>query len=151
MTKVSTLINATHKDPSVIYSVGPKTLVSEASALMEEKNIGALLVMDGKTLLGIVTERDITRKVAKYPRVNSGVIKVSAVMTANPETITPNTQLIDCMELMKERGFRHVPVIDNGEVVGIVSMRDVLIALVRYQELVAQNLQDYITGSVYRG
>ncbi len=151
MTQVSALLKATHKDPSVVYNVGPNTSIVKASTLMEEKNIGALLVMEGEILLGIVPERDITRKVARYPSVNSDVTRVSQIMTPNPETVSLGTELTDCMALMEQKGFRHVPVVDKGKVVGVVSMRDILVALVRHQELVAQNLFAYITGSPYRG
>ena len=101
--------------------------------------------MDGEKLLGIVTERDFTWKVIAPAR-DADRVSVSEIMTKKPDTVTPFTDLVDCMALMEDKGYRHVPVVDGGKLVGIISIRDILVALVRHQELVAMNLQAYITG-----
>lgn len=145
MSKVSGLLTATHKDPNLVYKIGFKTTAQEAAKIMKAKNIGALLVVGEGKLLGIVSERDIVRKVDALGK-NASRVPVFEIMTWHPDTVTPFTDLVDCMALMEKKGFRHVPVMQGEEIVGIVSIRDILVALVRHQELIAMNLQAYITG-----
>lgn len=143
--KVSNLLKATHKEPSLVIGVTMSTKVSQAAKLMIEKNVGALLVMNDKQLLGIVTERDMVRKLVALSK-DANVVEVFQIMTWHPEVVTELTDIVDVLSIMEHGGFRHIPVMDKDTVVGIVSIRDILVALVRHQELIAMNLQTYIMG-----
>lgn len=145
MSKVSSLLKATHKDPAMIIGITLEAKVSEAAKLMVEKNVGSLLVMNGEHLVGIITERDMVKKLVAYSK-NADVVPVFEVMTWNPDTVSPLEDVMDVMILMERKGFRHVPVVEKDKVIGIISIRDILVALVRHQELIAMNLMNYITG-----
>ena len=103
----------------------PKTTVAEAARLMRRHHIGALMVVDDGELVGIFTERD-----ALYGVIAEGhdpkVIRLAAVMTRNPETIHPDRPFVDALHLMHASGFRHVPVVESGRAIGMVSARDAL-------------------------
>lgn len=105
-----------------LYYVSPSTRVGEAVALMAQHRIGSVLVMEGARLVGIFTERDTVRALSKTAAAPSH--EVSAWMTADPRTVAPQTSIKDALEIMLANDFRHLPVLDGGEVAGIVSLRD---------------------------
>jgi CBS domain-containing protein len=128
-----------------VYSVTPGQTVLEALQLMAEKNIGALLVQDGEKLVGIFSERDYARKVVLQGR-SSRTTPVSEVMTDKVVCVEPARSAGECMALMTEKRFRHLPVMENGQVVGVISIGDVVRAVVEEQRLTIEHLQSYIQG-----
>src|SRR5919197_2226649 len=104
-----------------IYSVSPDATVFEAVQLMDAKNVGALLVMDGERLAGLISERDYTRKVMLRGK-RSRETKVSEIMSSNLTVIPPNEPVEECLRLMTEKRFRHLPVMDGDKVVGVISI-----------------------------
>ena len=138
--KVSDILN---KKGSHIYSVEPGTSVYEALKFMGEKNIGALLVMEGSNLNGIISERDYARKVVLKGK-TSLETKVSEIMTEKVITILPEDNLERCMELMSENHIRHIPVVKSGEVKGVISISDVVTAIIESQKETITYLQNYI-------
>lgn len=119
------VVNDLVKDQKIV-SVQHDQTVLEASRLMNERNIGAVPVLRDGALVGIFSERDLLRRVVAAGR-SPGLTKVSEVMTANPRTVPPAEPVENCLFLMKEYGFRHLPVSENGQVKGVVSLRDILL------------------------
>jgi CBS domain-containing protein len=138
--KVSDILN---KKGSHIYSVEPGISVYDALKFMGEKNIGALLVMEGSKLNGIISERDYARKVVLKGK-TSLETKVSDIMTEKVITILPEDNLERCMELMSENHIRHIPVVKSGEVKGVISISDVVTAIIESQKETITYLQNYI-------
>ena len=128
-----------------VWSVPPDSTVYEAIALMAGKNVGALLVMEGDRLAGIVSERDYTRKVALLGK-NSRTTPVRDILTAAVHLVTPQTTLQECMALMSDKRVRHLPVTEHGRVVGIVSIGDLVNWIIRTQKVAIDQLEAYIAG-----
>jgi CBS domain-containing protein len=128
-----------------IHSIGPDQPVLAAIQLMADKFVGALLVMQGEELLGIVSERDYARKVILKGR-SSSVTPVRDIMTADVITISPHETVHRCMRLVTDKHIRHLPVIENGKVVGIVSIGDLVKAVIDDQAEQLEQLQRYISG-----
>jgi CBS domain-containing protein len=105
-----------------LYTVGPSSTVGEAVALMAQHRVGSMVVMDGTRLAGIFTERDTVRAISHSYDAPSH--EVSSWMTSDPMTVGPDDNVEDALKTMLDRGFRHLPVVENGEVIGIVSIRD---------------------------
>jgi CBS domain-containing protein len=116
----------------------------EALELMAEKNIGALLVMDDDRLVGVFSERDYARKVILKGKSSKHTI-VGELMTSNPITVTPDRTLPECMVLMTNNHIRHLPVLNGGIVLGVVSIGDIVHAIITQQEAMIQELESYIT------
>ena len=114
-----------HKKASTVWSIGPNAMVIDAIQLMGEKNVGALPVVDNGTLVGIVSERDYTRKVILKGR-SSKETPVSDIMTAQLLTVTPSDNVIECMRIMTEKRVRHLPVLEGTNLAGILSIGDVV-------------------------
>lgn len=129
----------------VVYSVTPDTSVLEALQIMMEKNISALLIIDNQTLVGIFTERDYARKIILHGK-SSRETAVHEVMTSDPHTITANESVENCMELMTENHFRHLPVMDNQTVIGMVSIGDIVKHIIEDQKQTINHLQSYINS-----
>jgi CBS domain-containing protein len=107
---------------TTLYSVDPSTTVGEAISLMARNRIGSALIMEGGQLIGIFTERDTVRAISQAH--DAPTHEISSWMTRDPKTVDPNVDVDDAMKTMLESGFRHLPVVERGEVVGMVSMRD---------------------------
>ena len=137
--------NCLHSKGKKVWSIHPEASVFEALVLMADKNIGAVLVMDGDSLEGIFSERDYARKVILRGR-SSKEIAVKEVMTAKVIYVGPNYSLEDCMALMTEKRIRHLPVLDSGELVGLISIGDVVKEIIAEKEFVIAQLENYITG-----
>lgn len=105
-----------------VFTVNPSSTVGEAVALMAQHRVGAMIVMEGVRLAGIFTERDTVRAISQSHDAPSH--EVSSWMTRDPMTVAPEEQVDDALKIMLDHGFRHLPVIEAGEVVGIVSIRD---------------------------
>jgi len=142
---MKTVKHILHTKPSVVHSVRPDTSVLEALKIMMEKNISALLVTDDDQLRGIFTERDYAREIILQGK-SSKDTAIRDVMTRNPHTITPDEAIDHCMQLMTNNHFRHLPVLDGGAVVGIISIGDLVKSIIEDQQQTISQLQSYITG-----
>jgi CBS domain-containing protein len=131
--------------PADIFAVAPDAPVVEAIRLMADKSIGAVLVLRGDALSGILSERDYARKVVLQGR-SSADTPASAIMTAQVVTIGPDTPVPACMQLMTERRIRHLPVVEDGRVVGVISIGDLVKAVIADQQVELEQLQRYIAG-----
>lgn len=129
--------------PTTLHSITPSATVYDAIQLMAQKNIGALLVMEGGKLLGIFSERDYARKVALDGK-NSRDTPVAEIMTSKVFCVQPTTRTKECMSIMSERGFRHLPVVDGETVMGMLSMRDIVSDIIREHEMTISQLEAYI-------
>ena len=128
-----------------IWSVAPQATVFEALQIMAEKEIGALLVLDNEKLVGIFSERDYARKLILKDR-SSKEATVGEMMTRNVLYVEPETTIDECMALMTEKRVRHLPVMENGQLVGIVTIGDVVKKYISDQEFMIQQLEKYISG-----
>lgn len=126
-----------------IISIDPESTVYEALALMESRNIGALLVIEDAQLVGIISERDYARKVVLQGR-SSRTTRVAEVMTRRFTGVTPDTPVEECMAIMTERRFRHLPVLEQGRLQGVVSIGDVVRGVIAEKEFTIQQLERYI-------
>jgi CBS domain-containing protein len=126
-----------------IYSIDPEATVFEALGLMEEKNVGALLVMKGEQLIGIFSERDYARRMILQGR-TSRETPVREVMTSKVFVITPETTSGECMMHMTDRHIRHLPVVDGGRVVGVISIGDVVRSVIDDLRFTVRQLESYI-------
>lgn len=128
-----------------VWSVASQDHVFEAIRVMAEKGVGALLVIDDKRLVGIVSERDYARKVILVGK-SSKSTQVSEIMTSEPVTVTPNQSVDDCLSVMTAHGFRHLPVVDGDEVVGVLSLGDLVRSIMDDQKHQISSLEQYISG-----
>jgi CBS domain-containing protein len=129
--------------PKGVYSIGPDEPVLSAIKKMAEHHIGALLVMSGDRLTGIVSERDYARKVVLMGR-SATETKVEAIMTSKVITVTAKQDAHDCMRLMTDRRIRHLPVMSGDRVVGVLSIGDLVRAVIEEQERTIADLESYI-------
>lgn len=128
---------------NAVHSIGPDEPVLEAIRRMAEQHIGALLVMQGQELIGILSERDYARKVVLLGRSSSDT-PVRQIMSSPVITVAPEDGLEACMRLVTERRFRHLPVVDRGRVVGVVSIGDLVKTLLQEQKQTIEQLEAYI-------
>jgi CBS domain-containing protein len=126
-----------------IFSVGPDDPVLEAIRLMADHHVGALLVLQADALVGIVSERDYARKVILKGR-SSADTPVSQIMSAPVITVTPANSVQECMQLMTSRRLRHLPVVEGGKVVGMISIGDLVKAVMEEQKQTIEQLESYI-------
>lgn len=127
------------------WTIAPDATVYDAIALMAERGIGALLVMEGEQLVGIVTERDYARKVILRDR-SSRDTPVSTIMSGDIVTVRPDQTIEACMEIMTEKRIRHLPVVQDGQVTGILSIGDLVKFIIADREQLIEQLEGYITG-----
>lgn len=132
------------KEPEV-WSVSSGATVYTALELMADKNVGALLVIDDDELVGIISERDYARKVILLDR-GSKKTPVSEIMSPHPISVAPEATTAECMQLMTDNRFRHLPVMHGTRVIGIVSIGDVVRAVIEDQQFMIDQLEGYITG-----
>jgi CBS domain-containing protein len=129
--------------PRAIYSIGPEEPVLAAIKKMAEHHVGALLVMSGEKLVGIMSERDYARKVVLLGR-SSTETRVDAIMTARVVTVTAKQDAHDCMRLMTDMRIRHLPVVAGDRVIGVLSIGDLVRAVIEEQERTIADLESYI-------
>lgn len=145
MTLVAEILKS--KADTAVYTVAPEATVLEALRLMADKGIGALVVADGPSILGIVTERDYARKVALMGR-SSESTPVREVMTSTVKCVRPNQTGEQCMQLMTSGRLRHLPVVDEAEkLIGMVSIGDLVKDTISQQKFIIEQLEHYIHGS----
>ncbi len=129
-----------------IWSVSPDTPVYDALELMAEKNVGALLVLEGDKLAGILSERDYARKVILKGKASKNT-PAREIMSENVVCVTPKQSVAECMALMTDKHFRHLPVIEDDKLVGVISIGDVVKAIISEQKFVIEQLEHYIAGA----
>ena len=131
--------------PARVVKVSPDLSVLEAIKVLAAEDVGAAIVMSGEKLAGILSERDYTRKVILKGR-SSDTTRVEEIMTRNVITVTPRTKARECMALMTEKNIRHLPVVDDGRVIGMVSIRDIVGDIIADQDFTIEQLEHYISG-----
>ena len=139
--KVSDILQ---KKGSVVFSVTSTSTVLDALKAMSEKNIGAMLVIDDGTLTGILSERDYARKVILKGKASYDT-QVAEIMTERPFTVTPDDKIETCMSIMSDKHIRHLPVLKGDTVLGMISIGDVVTAIISSQKEIIDHLQNYIT------
>ena len=142
---MKTVAQLLRSKPHGILSVAPDTAVFQALQLMAEKNVGALLVLEGKSLVGIFSERDYARKVILMGKASKDT-PVREIMSSHVLYVRPQQTIEDCMALMTDKRVRHLPVLDEQRVIGVISIGDVVKALIAEQQFIIEQLQNYITG-----
>ena len=131
--------------PRELCSVRPEQTVWEALQILADNNIGALLVMQGAQMVGIFSERDYARRVELKGRLTRET-QVRDVMTSEFITIKPEQQMDECMQIMTDNRIRHLPVMKDGQLIGMVSIGDVLLVMIAEQKRLIEQLQSYISG-----
>jgi CBS domain-containing protein len=143
MQTVAHILN--NKSSQNIYTISPEATVLEALTIMAEKGIGALVVTQGTKVVGIISERDYARKVALMER-SSYSTTVTEIMTHAVLTVTPQHSTEHCMKLMTNKHLRHLPVVDNDQLTGLVSIGDLVKDVMAEQQSLIDQLQNYISG-----
>lgn len=144
MSTVAQILRA--KRGKAVHSIGPQSTVYEVVKAMAEHGIGALLVVEGERIVGIVTERDYARKIVLAGR-TSKETPVADIMTRDVLFVSPQQTTEECMALMTENRVRHLPVLDKGQLVGLVSIGDLVKDIISEQRFIIEQLEHYITGS----
>lgn len=128
-----------------VISISSQSMVIEALKVMSEKNIGAILVIDNEKLVGIFSERDYSRKIVLMQKA-SDTTKISEVMTADLFTVKADTKVENCLLIMTDNNIRHLPVLENEKLLGIISIGDLVKHIIDDQKNTIKNLEGYITG-----
>jgi CBS domain-containing protein len=128
-----------------VLSISPDTAVFHALQLMADKNVGALLVLDGDNLVGIFSERDYARKIILVGK-SSKETAVREIMSSHVLYVRPQQTIEDCMALMTDKHVRHLPVLEDERVIGVISIGDVVKGIISEQEFMIEQLQNYISG-----
>ena len=126
-----------------VYSIGPNAKVIEALQMMAQKDVGALAVMEGGRLIGMISERDYARKVILHGK-SSQDVPVREIMTSDVFTISPNETIEQCMALVTQRRIRHLPVCESEKLIGLVSIGDLVKEVIADQEQTIKQLESYI-------
>jgi CBS domain-containing protein len=129
-----------------VWSISPDASVYEALQLMADKNIGAVLVTQGEELVGILSERDYARKTVLLGR-SSRETAVREIMTSEVVFVRPENNMEQCMALMTEKRIRHLPVLENDRLVGLISIGDIVKGIISHQGYIIEQLEGYIKGS----
>ena len=135
------------KKASTVWTIGPNAMVIDAIRFMDEKNVGALPVVENVKLVGIVSERDYTRKVVLKGK-SSKETPVSEIMTKQLVTVDPRESVTDCMRIITEKRVRHLPVLEGADLVGILSIGDVVNWLISAQAATIDNLERYSLAEI---
>ena len=142
-TTIGSILN---RKGSTVWSVSPDATVFEAISLMAEKNIGALPVLEGDRLVGMISERDYARKVILLGR-GSRETAVSEIMTRNLRTVSLDDSVQECMQLMTENRFRHLPVVQEDKLIGLISIGDCVNWIISAQNAAIDDLERFVTGA----
>ena len=142
MKKVRDILEVKGRD---VWSIGPDGSVFDALKLMAEKDVGALVVLDGGNLVGIISERDYARKIALLGRA-SPTTQVKEIMTSRVAYVDPEQNVEECMALVTEKRTRHLPVLENGKLIGLISIGDLVKSIITEQQFIIEQLERYIKG-----
>jgi CBS domain-containing protein len=140
-----TIDSIMNQKPREIWSVSPDATVYDAIAMMADKNVGALLVVEGGKLVGILSERDYTRKVMLRGK-RSRETQVREIMSTGLTTVEPKAGVDDCLRFMTEKRIRHLPVVQDGEIRGVISIGDLVKHVISVQSATLDHLERYISG-----
>jgi CBS domain-containing protein len=140
-----TISEILHHKGNTVWTVSPEMMVFDAIQMMADKNIGALLVTEGEKLVGIITERDYTRKVALKGK-SSKQTAVREIISGQIIQVQPENTVEECMRLMTEHRIRHLPVLEGGKIVGVISIGDLVNWIISAQSSTIHQLQTYISG-----
>jgi CBS domain-containing protein len=130
---------------SQVYAISPAAKVYEALQRMAEKNVGALMVMDGARVVGLISERDYARKIVLKGKLSRDVA-VSEIMSTQMVSIGPDEDVEGCMELMTDRRVRHLPVFEDDRLIGLISIGDIVKTIIKHKEEIIEQLENYIKG-----
>lgn len=142
---MATVKNLLKKKGNVVHSVSPSSSVFDALKVLEDKNLGALVVVEDETLIGIFTERDYARKVVLKGH-SSKDTRIKDIMTGHPIFVTPQNTIDDCMQIMTDKHIRHLPVLENGKIEGVISIGDLVKFIIEEKNYIIENLQQYIAS-----
>ena len=142
---MSTVRNILQKKGNAVHSINPDKSVYDALEELEENNLGSLVVVENGKLIGIFTERDYARKVILKGRSSKETL-VKDIMSSRPVFVNPDTTLDECMQLMSDKFIRHLPVLENDVLVGVISIGDVVKYTIYEKDFLIGNLEHYITG-----
>jgi len=137
--------NLLQKKGTIVHSITPDSSVYDALEVLESKNLGALVVVQDEELIGIFTERDYARKVVLKGRSSKDTC-VGDIMTDRPVYVSPDNTIDDCMQIMTDKYIRHLPVLDNGKLLGVISIGDVVKYVIEEKNFIIENLEHYIVG-----
>jgi CBS domain-containing protein len=140
---MGTVKDLLRKKGHVVHSISPDSSVYHALELLESKNMGALVVVEDKTLIGIFTERDYARKVILKGRSSKDTI-IRDIMTDRPIYVSPDTTIDECMQIMTDKHIRHLPVMDNGRLTGVLSIGDLVKFVIEEKNFIIEHLENYI-------
>ena len=142
---MSTVRNILQKKGNAVHSISPDSSVYDALEELEEKNLGSLVVVENGKLTGVFTERDYARKVILKGRSSKETL-VRDIMSSRPIFVNPDNTLDECMQLMSDKFIRHLPVLENDELVGVISIGDIVKYTIYEKDFIIDNLEHYITG-----
>ena len=142
---MKTVAQLLRSKPHGVLSISPDMAVYNALQLMADKNVGALLVLDGDTLVGIFSERDYARKIILVGKSSKDTL-VREIMSSHVLYVRPQQTIEDCMALMTDKHVRHLPVLEEHRVIGVISIGDVVKSIISEQEFIIEQLQNYISG-----
>ena len=145
MTLIQQLLD---KKGSEVWSISPEDTVYDALTKLAEKNIGALLVLQDEKLVGLISERDYARKVILHGKASMDT-QVREIMTGKVTSIRPGTSVKEAMAVMTEKRIRHLPVINEGKIIGMISIGDLVKSIIADQEFMINQLEKYISGEQY--
>ena len=143
---MGTVSNILQTKSNITISISPDTIVFNALEIMVEKNVSALLVMENEKLVGIFSEKDYARKVILKGK-SSRETRIGEIMTGELITVSPDTTIDECMRLMTNKFIRHLPVVEDGNLIGIISIGDVVKHIIEDQKFIIENMEHYIAGS----
>lgn len=142
---MGTVENLLQKKGTIVHSISPDSSVYNALELLQSKNLGALVVVQNEILIGIFTERDYARKVVLKGRSSKDTL-IRDIMTDRPIYVSPENTIDDCMEIMTDKHIRHLPVMRNGSLLGVISIGDLVKFVIDEKNFIIKNLQDYIVS-----
>ncbi len=142
---MGTVENLLQKKGTIVHSISPDSSVYNALELLQSKNLGALVVVQNEILIGIFTERDYARKVVLKGRSSKDTL-IRDIMTDSPIYVSPENTIDDCMEIMTDKHIRHLPVMRNGRLLGVISIGDLVKFVIDEKNFIIKNLQDYIVS-----
>ncbi|HUJ86948.1 MAG TPA: CBS domain-containing protein [Burkholderiales bacterium] len=145
MTSVAHILKS--KPDQRVATIRPEASVFEAVKMMAERNVGALVVLEGEKIVGVISERDYARKVALMARSSRDTL-VRDIMTAPVMTVRPDQSNEECMALMTQHRLRHLPVLEGGRMIGVVSIGDLVKDIISEQKEIIQQLEHYIAGNL---
>lgn len=142
---MSTVRNILQQKGNLVFSISPYSSVYDGLEYLEEKNLGGLVVVENGNLIGVFTERDYARKVILKGRSSKETL-VRDIMDTNPVFVTPDNTLDDCMQLMTNKFIRHLPVMEDGELIGVISIGDIVKYIISEKDFIIENLEHYVTS-----